>query len=93
MTCLITGCALVDLSESRVVWGDLHKIGGAYVFNAVLSGGEAAWQYGEDFNVPSHLKILTVNVADSHCYFERRGVIIVSADAAELNAHAKEYIG
>ena len=93
MTCLITGCALTFENEAKSVWGDLHRIGDAYVFNAVLIDGEARWQYGPDAACPNVMKQLVVS---SRCppdgIFERRGVIVVHHDWAELNRAAQDYL-
>jgi hypothetical protein len=84
--CLITGCALVD--GNRQVWGDLHAVGDCYVFNAVLFGGETAWQYNEP--TPSTMK--QVEVLGSSAIFERRGVLIFPQAAATLNPAAEAYL-
>jgi hypothetical protein len=48
MACIITGAELFDLQSYRWVHGDLHRVGDAYVFNAVLDEkGEVAWTEGE----------------------------------------------
>lgn len=95
MPCLITGCALVDDTQARSVWGDLHRIGDTFIFNAVLDPDrEAAWQYGKDAACPNVVKQLTIR---SNCpaaaVFERRGVIIVHIGWADLNQAAQDYIG
>ena len=84
--CLITGCWLYSRSREMKVWGDLHQMGAAYIFNAVLDqDGEADWDFEE---LPVESKAL-IMVGD---YFERRGVIVVSAQAAFLNDEALEYL-
>lgn len=85
-TCLITGCELV-VYGGKWCHGDLHTVGGVYVFNACLRDGETAWQYS-DFPRSDRM-ILRID-GD---YFERRGVIVVGADAAKLNERAVKYIG
>ena len=82
MTCLITGCALYDADHDRGCWGDLHAIGGAYVFNACLLGGETAWD-GE-VHVLSTSPCITFSGLSSRI-FERRGVIIMDQAACTLN--------
>lgn len=96
MTCIITGCALV--SDAACVWGDLHSIGSAYVFNAVLHHsdhqgqeavrGEAAWQFG---SLPPPL-IKQIEYKGSKPFFERRGVIVMAASYCEFNQAAREYL-
>lgn len=91
MTCIITGCALVDERESRCVWGDLHKIGDCFVFNAVLDHHECAWQYGAPLH--DHLKQLVVGGdTPANAWFERRGIIVVPENFATLNRPAREYL-
>lgn len=91
MTCIITGCALVDPVQDRAVWGDLHIIGGCYVFNACVSGYEAAWEH--QASLMNTKPSLTMISAMPHSYFERRGVIILDQTCGELNAAAKARAG
>jgi len=84
MTCLITGCALISFEGTA--WGDLHRIEGTYIFNAVLKNGETAW----DYLVHEHDKV--VDCTSCNEYFERRGVICFSAYEATLNDVAEEYL-
>ena len=95
MTCLITGCALVDDVQQRAVWGDLHRIGDVYVFNAVLDANrEAAWQEGDDAHCPNVMKQLVLARSfPEAAYFERRGVVIVHTSQASLNQAAQDDIG
>lgn len=90
MKCLITGCALVVADEVKWTWGDLHEVEGAYVFNAVLDVGnypETRWNYS------AALPGMKVLVVEPGCaFFERRGVIVVGASFANLNAAAQAYI-
>lgn len=86
--CLITGCKLFDENSGRQVHGDLHRVTGAYVFNACLEDGEAAWAYNG--GRPSDKLILTIH-PETH-FFERRGVIVVSVFGATLSPEAKDYV-
>lgn len=92
MTCIITGCALVDPANDRSVWGDLHQIGSTYVFNACLEHGETAWQTP----MPSMLDTtpsLTIDPSLPQDYqFERRGVVILLAAGGEFNAAARKRV-
>ena len=82
--CLVTGCALLDHDHNTMVWGDLHTIGGALVFNAVASGGSTDWE--------SPIKILSttpaVSLLSGSRPFERRGVIVFSTLGVVLNQAA-----
>lgn len=98
--CLITGCALV--MDGRSVWGDLHKEGTAFIFNACLTPqrrleedmementpGEARWQSSLP---PPLIKTITF-VGRYAAPFERRGVIVMHERDCELNPAAKDYI-
>lgn len=78
--CVITGCALYSPEEGKSVWGDLHQLGGVWIFNAVLDEHmEARWEHGvpEDW-----LKVVQCRGTN---YFERRGVIVVAIGDAWLN--------
>lgn len=91
MTCIITGCALVDDRQGRCVWGDLHEIGESYVFNAVLDHGETAWQHGAP--VHDHMKQLVIaDKCPADAWFERRGVFVLAKQWGELNRPAREYL-
>ena len=85
--CIVTGCALIDGPLEDWCWGDLHEVGGTYVFNAVLDEGETAWHpCGKD----SADWLLGRPVATvSGDYFERRGVIVMSSIFVELNEAAR----
>ena len=82
--CLVTGCALLDHDHDRMVWGDLHKVGGALIFNACLAAGETAWE--------SPIKIMSttpsVSLLAGSTPFERRGVIVFSNLGVILNQAA-----
>lgn len=91
MTALITGCALLRSWDQACCWGDLHRVGTSYVFNACLeANGQAAWQY--ETPVPAHLKTITAIRQREADYFECRGVIVLGPSAV-LNKQAKDYIG
>lgn len=100
MTCLITGCNLVDLHNNRWVHGDLHKIGHNYVFNACVhmhedSGdvGEAAWNHGSKPAADSKQIELDITSLRDNQFFERRGVITFPAIWGRLNEVALAYLG
>lgn len=86
--CLITGCRLVLPGEDKHAWGDLHSINnGILVFNACLSEGETAWEYGADpIRLPLNEK--RVELPARVPYFERRGVVVFSEWQAHFNALA-----
>ncbi len=98
MTCLITGCDLVDVAGGRWVHGDLHAVGGAFVFNACLHrkdclaekqvAGETAWEYGGGTEEGSKLLVLLPHAQT----FERRGVIVVAKNQASFNKAAEDYL-
>lgn len=92
MTCIITGCALVDSFNDRAVWGDLHLIGTTYVFNACLNGGEAAWQSPVPNMLATTRAIELTEPLSEEVYFERRAVIIVSATIASMNEAAQQHV-
>jgi hypothetical protein len=83
MTCLITGCALIN--GSSTVHGDLHEIGNVYIFNACLDNGEAAWR---DIDVNISPRQIDITNSD---YFERRGVFVTHKQTG-LNQAAFDYI-
>ena len=87
--CLITGCGLQVGFEQ--VWGDLHKEGDCYIFNAVLNReGEANLRATPENPMTSTRNILVLQ--DGAPYFERRGVFVVHRTWAVLNPAAKEYL-
>ena len=92
MTCLITGCNLVDAADGRWVHGDLHRIGHSYVFNACLKGGETAWCY-EPIEQGSKELVVDNILAFEHQCFERRGVIVFPLVFGRLNDAAAAYLG
>lgn len=86
---IITGCALVDPAEGRTVWGDLWSYGNCYVFNAVVFGHEAAWQ----FDTMPHSGMNQLIIRPSfRPFFERRGVIVIPHEQADLNPAAFLYL-
>lgn len=91
MTCFITGCYLFEEEARKLVRGDLHRIGGAWVFNAVMEDGETNWLYvPSSYSVPQDLKIAIIRA--SATYFERRGVIVISHSDVHLTEAAEAYI-
>jgi len=100
MTCLITGCALYNAAGNMWVWGDLHKIGHNYVFNAVLAdNGEAGWQVGGSALMSTNTADAFASEKNAVCFeggqqfFERRGVITFPAAFGRLNKAASTYLG
>ena len=91
MTCLITGCALNDLTLTRTVWGDLHQIGDCYIFNACLTAGNAAWRDGELAHNSTWVIECKFDYSDDRS-FERRGVIIIPKSKCRLNARAADFL-
>lgn len=83
MTCLITGCALID-PDGAAIWGDLYQLADCYVFNAVLRNGEASRSY----ELRPDGRIITI-VGD---FFERRGVFVIPLTCAVLNQVASLFI-
>lgn len=92
MTCLITGCDLVDVANDRWVHGDLHRSGHNYVFNACLEAGKTAWQNGK---VSAEIEQVEfdIGIMPSSQIFKRRGVITFPAAFGCLNAAAMTYLG
>lgn len=86
MSCLVTGCALLDPANNRMVWGDLHAVGRVCVFDAVLENGEAAWQ--SPIAIMNTTPSCTLN--GSVEVFERRGMLLFFMLDSELNDAAKE---
>jgi hypothetical protein len=87
MTCIITGCVLRNGGQN--VGGDLHRIGDAYVFNAIVTeNGATRWV---DDDTYSHYQ-REVDASGSVQYFERRGVVVFSRAGAVLNEAAHNYL-
>ena len=85
--CIITGCVLWDMHHDCRAHGDLHMIGDTYVFNAAVdSTRETVW-IREPVLATERVLYITGD------YFERRGVIVVHQENAELNPAARKYIG
>jgi hypothetical protein len=85
--CIITGCILVDTAYGRYAIGDLHELGGAYIFGANQTGGQIDWHY-------SHVqhdgdRVITVNGNNT---FVRGATIVVDKSDASLNDAAAAYI-
>jgi hypothetical protein len=90
MTCLITGCYLHRVPENVAAWGDLHKVGDCFVFNAVLNEqGETRLMTQAQWPVRGDKGLHVMEGAD---VFERRGVIIVPCNQAHLNLVAERYV-
>ena len=86
MTCIITGCVATH-NGFEWVGGDLHQVGGAYIFNAIVGPkGEARWGKREDY---AHYD-KEVDFSESNHFFERRGVIV--GWPAKLNQKADDYV-
>jgi hypothetical protein len=89
MTCLITGCYL-HRPEVGAAWGDLHKVGDCFVFNAVLDEkGETRLMTQSQLPARGDKGLYVREGAD---VFERRGVIIVPCNQAHLNLAAERYV-
>jgi hypothetical protein len=83
--CVCTGCDFFDPLGGRVVHGDLHHVGASYVFNSCVNAkGEAAWEYKPADNGD--------RVVCANDYFERRGVIVFSAEGADMNDAMTRYV-
>lgn len=85
---IITGCALVDEANNRAVWGDLWNCGTAYIFNACLEGGEAAWQQ----SAHPHSQMKQLILKPGAWTFERRGIIVIPHSDAYLTPIAFDYV-
>mgnify|MGYP000544189706 CR=1 FL=1 len=92
MTCIITGCALLDTEQERWLWGDLHLVGGVWVFNGCQRSCEAAWTYQHAKQLSPAQHILILRKGDEGVFFERRGVAIIAPTAAYLNPAARDYV-
>lgn len=88
MTCIITGC--VAFNGHAWVGGDLHLIGAAYVFNAVLSAKapEAMWSERESW--PHYTK--EIDFSEARDYWERRGTLVAPMAECKLNEAAQAYL-
>lgn len=83
--CIMTGCDFFDPVEQRWCRADLHRVGDAYVANAVTTAaGNVSWIYG-----PPRPGEMVVS-ADS--YFEKRGIIVFDKEAATFNDHAEQHL-
>ncbi len=81
--CICTGCTLLDMQQTRHVHGDLHIVGRALVFNAVLHNNETYWVYERRGGIVLRAQFV-VSVMDG-AFFERRGVIAFDAASCVLN--------
>lgn len=89
MTCIITGCGLIE--GPRYLWGDLHKIGDCFVFNGVAHDGKARWSPADE--LPPTFMSITVDLAlPVKEYIERRGVAVFPEEYGILNDVAKAYL-
>lgn len=88
--CVINGCALIDPSHERWLWGDVHMNELAFVF---VASDPAEWRYGELPDTQANLagKKPTVTVWADH-YFEKRGVIVAELPDCNFNQDALDYI-
>jgi hypothetical protein len=85
--CIATGSEFFSPIEGRYVHGDLIALGDAFIFNAVTNReGQTAWQYGHPG--PG----LLIAAAKDGAYFERRGVIVFTRDAASFNDALRQYV-
>lgn len=94
MSCLITGCALVDPAHNRWRWGDLHQVGSAFVHYCIQARNEYdAWQEGTE-SLPVHFgfKYKALYIHEHGMPFMRGGVVVVAALDASLNSTATEYL-
>lgn len=84
--CLITGCALVKDEGRAWAWGDLHRLGDCFIFNAVLEDGQAKWH-----NTPFEEGRKAMVMRPEAPYFERRGVIVIPCAECDANVPAAVY--
>lgn len=90
LECMITGCALRrEHFEHEYAWGDLHRIGNVWVFNAVLHNGETWWTHAL---YPDEGKRRGIDLREFTPYFERRGVWVIEGGMELLDAAAREYL-
>lgn len=87
MRCIITGCTLSD-TTGRWVNGDLFDEGDCFIFNALVSEGETAWQYRHS----PHRYPRELHIGDERQFFERRGVIVIEKLRCSLNTTARLYL-
>ena len=87
--CLITGCDLYISGEGKILHGDLHSLGGVWIFNGVLSNCEAAWDFTDDL---LNRRCSPHTLALHGQYFERRGVIVFDPLHCTPNPAAMAYL-
>lgn len=91
ITCVITGCALIDLNKTPTLWvpGDLFDAGPLWVFNGNFSEDMPGSPWLDPDVYPRHyIKCITL-VGD---YFMRRGVFVIPKSSGVLNDEAIRYI-
>ena len=90
--CLITGCELLIYGEGKMLHGDLHALGGTWIFNGVVKDWEPGWIYtGEDVNaIPRRFSPYVLTLRGP--YFERRGVIVFDPLHCTPNPAAMAYL-
>lgn len=86
MTCIITGCALVEEDSSCWCWGDLHVVGESYVFVAVPERGDP-WNFGSE--MPGDRAVSISGLTETDCH---RNVFVFPKNQATLSDAAKEYV-
>lgn len=82
--CIITGCSLQLEGGMDSVSGDLFIQGDRFIFNGNWQHGDACWINGVPYS-----KVITIPVGWD--YFERRGMFVMKASRALLNAVANVY--
>lgn len=90
VSCVITGCGLLDPVHPRFAWGDLWESGDSWILNAVVDErGDARW----DYEPRPHSALRYVELIKTRFpYFERRGVLIVPKAWCKLSAAAETYL-
>lgn len=90
ISCVITGCGLLDPTHPRFAWGDLWESGDSWIINAVCDErGETRW----DYEPKPHSQLNYVEVIDKRApFFERRGVLIVPKYWCKLSPAAVAYL-
>lgn len=94
MSCIITGCALVDEAHSRWRWGDLHQVGSAFVHYCIQARNEYEGWNEQVEDLPKHFgfKYKALTIWPHASPFMRGGVVVVAALDASLNPAATEYL-
>ena len=87
--CLITGCELIIREEGKMLHGDLHALGGTWIFNGVVNDFEALWHFKDELlDRRFSPYVLTLHGP----YFERRGVIVFDPLHCTPNPAAMAYL-